>query len=99
MNLREEVLDMKKEVKSLEKEEKSFALEILSDMKKQNKRMFVIIIILATMLFSTNAYWIYEYMHTTIEEVTETYNQDVSDIDSVGGNIINGDNYGEDKAN
>ena len=44
MNLKEEVLEMKKEVKEIQEE--SFATQILKDYKKVNERMFKIIIIL-----------------------------------------------------
>ena len=44
MGLREDIEDMKKEVKEIEEE--SFATQILQDYKKSNERMFKIIIIL-----------------------------------------------------
>ena len=40
MGIREEVLEMKKEVQEIQ--EKSFATQILQDYKKQNKRQFFI---------------------------------------------------------
>ena len=43
--MREEVEELKKEVNDIKKEEESFALSILSDYKKQTKRMFVVWII------------------------------------------------------
>lgn len=44
MDLKEEVLEMKKEVKEIQEE--SFATQILQDYKKVNERMFKIIVIL-----------------------------------------------------
>ena len=41
MGLKEEIEDMKKEVKDIQ--EHSFAMELLKDQKKQNKRQFIII--------------------------------------------------------
>ena len=53
MGLREEIEDMKKEVKEIEEE--SFATQILQDYKKSNERMFKIIIILIICWFLTIA--------------------------------------------
>ena len=44
MGIREEVLEMKKEVEEIQEE--SFAMSLLKDYKKVNERMFKIIIIL-----------------------------------------------------
>lgn len=44
MGLKEEMLEMKKEVKEIQEE--SFATQILQDYKKSNERMFKIIVIL-----------------------------------------------------
>lgn len=44
MGLKEEMLEMKKEVKEIQEE--SFATQILHDYKKSNERMFKIIVIL-----------------------------------------------------
>lgn len=44
MGLKEEMLEMKKEVKEIQEE--SFATQILKDYKKSNERMFKIIVIL-----------------------------------------------------
>ena len=89
-------------------EETSFAMEMLQFSKEQNKQqhkhnVFLgwIIVLIILCLVGSNAYWIYEYTHTAIEETTKTTNtQEVNDIDSVGGNIVNnGDIYGEDNSN
>lgn len=44
MGLKEEMLEMKKEVKEIQEE--SFATQILNDYKKVNERMFKVIIVL-----------------------------------------------------
>ncbi len=73
-------------------ENKSFAMELLGDYKKANKRMFVVILVILGMWFATIAYLVYilndiEYVETT---------QEVSDFDTINGNIVNnGDIYGE----
>ena len=57
MGLKEEVLEMKKEVKEMQ--EHSFAMELLKDQKKQNKRMFIIILVILGMWFATIGYLVY----------------------------------------
>ena len=73
MGIREDVLEMKKEVKEIQ--EQSFAMELLKDQKKQNKRMFVIILVILGMWFSTIGYLVYVLndigTETTTQEVTQ----------------------------
>ena len=94
MGLKEEVLEMKKEVQEIQ--EQSFAMELLKDQKKQNKRQFIIILVILGMWFATIGYLLY-----VLNDIgTETTTQEVTDIDSVGGNIVNkGDFDGQDSTN
>jgi uncharacterized membrane protein len=79
MNLKEEVLNMKKEVNEVK--EQSFALEILSDYKKANKRQFIIILVILSLWFLTIGYLI--YVLNDIGSTTDTIDiQDVETIDS-----------------
>lgn len=97
MSIKEEVLEVKQELKEVK--EKGFAMEILSDYKKTNKRMFIILITVLCMWFATIGYLVYILNDIGVIEET-TYEQEVTDIDSIGGSITNsGDIYGEDKAN
>jgi len=91
MGLKEEVLEMKKEVQEIQ--EHSFAMELLTDQKKQNKRQFIIILVILGMWLTTIGYLVY-----VLNDIgTETTTQEVTDIDSVDGNIINkGDIDGQD---
>lgn len=57
MGIREEVLEMKKEVKEMQEE--SFATQILHDYKIQNKRQFIVILVILGMWFATIGYLIY----------------------------------------
>lgn len=57
MGLKEEVLEMKKEVQEIQ--EQSFAMELLKDQKKQNKRQFIIILVILGMWFATIGYLVY----------------------------------------
>lgn len=95
MGLKEEVLEMKKEVEKIQ--EHSFAMELLKDQKKQNKRMFIIILVILGMWFATIGYLVYVLndIGTTTEETTT---QEITDFDTINGNIVNkGDINGEDK--
>lgn len=95
MGLREEIEDMKKEVKEIE--EGSLAMSLLADYKSQNKRQFIIILVILGMWFATIGYLVYVLndIGTTTEEITT---QEITDFDTINGNIVNkGDINGEDK--
>lgn len=80
------------------KEEKSFAMEILGDYKKVNKRLFIILIIVLVMWFSTIGYLV--YILNDIGTIEETSTQEIQDVETIeNSNITNGDIYGEDKTN
>ena len=57
MGLKEEMLEMKKEVEEIQEE--SFATQILKDYKIQSKRQFIIILVILIMWFATIGYLIY----------------------------------------
>lgn len=78
MEIKDEVLEMKKEVQEIQ--EQSFAMELLKeDQKKQNKRQFIIILVILGMWFATVGYLVY-----VLNDIgTETTTQEVTDIDSV----------------
>ena len=93
MGLKEEVIEMKKEVQEVK--EQSLAMELLSDYKKANKRQFIIILVILTMWFSTIGYLVYVLNDIGVEEITT---QEVTQDNSNGnnnfigndGDIING---------
>lgn len=94
MGLKEEVIEMKKEVKSMK--EQSLAMEMLSDYKKANKRQFTIILVILTMWFITIGYLVYILNDIGVEEST----QEIQDVETIeNSSITNGDIYGEDKTN
>jgi Trk-type K+ transport system membrane component len=86
MSIKEDIEKVQKKVNVIE--EQSFAMEILKDYKKANKRMFIIIIIILVMWFATIGYLV--YILNDISNVETTTTQEVSDINTVGGNITNG---------
>lgn len=77
-------------------EEQSFALDLLRDYKKQNKRQFIVILVILTMWFVTIGYLV--YVLNDIGTVETTTTQEISDIDTIeNSNLPNGDMYGENK--
>lgn len=83
--------------------QKSLAMEILGDYKqsnmqleKANKRLFTIIIVILVMLFITVGYLVY-----TLNDIgtVETTTQEVSDFDSINGDVVNGDNQANENSN
>lgn len=83
MDLKEEVVNMKKEVKEVKNQ--SLAREMLEDYKKQNKRLFIIILVILVMWFATGCYLVYILNDVgTIEETTTT--QEVTQENSDGTN-------------
>ena len=73
MGIREEVLEMKKEVEEMQEE--SFATQILQDYKKQNKRQFIVILVILIMWFATISYLIYILNDIGVETTTTTTHQ------------------------
>lgn len=71
----------------------SGAIEILKDFKGDNKRMFVILLIVLIFWFLTIGYLVYVLSDTS---VIDTTTQEISDFDTINGNVINsGDVNGE----
>lgn len=86
MTIKEEVMEMKKEVEEVK--EQSFAMELLSDYKKANKRQFIIILVILVMWFITIGYLVYILndigVETTTQEIegvetTESINKIIDD--------------------
>lgn len=71
----------------------SLASEILSDYKKANKRMFIIILVVLSLWFITLAYLVYVLNDIGTIETTTTVEQSNADNNNYIGNdgeIING---------
>ena len=93
MDIREEVLEMKKEVKDIQ--EHSFAMELLKDQKKQNKRQFIIILVILGMFTCLLGYTIW-LLNDIGVETTTTESYDMS-TENGNNNFIGRDNYGNDR--
>jgi len=90
MSLREDIEKVQKKV-----EETSFAMDLLKDYKTQNKRQFIIILVILGMWFATIGYLVYVLNDIgTIEETTQevTQENDNGNNNFIGndGDIING---------
>lgn len=93
MSIREDIEKVESKMKKIEEE--SLAMELLKSCKKTNARLFIIIIVILIMWFSTIGAFLY-YINTTGFE--EERKQEIEDIDDLSNsNIINGDVYGNDK--
>lgn len=90
MGLKEDVLEMKKEVQAVR--EQSLAMEFVKDYKKQNKRLFIIILVILSMWFATIGYLVYILNDIGVEETTvEQENEDgYNNYIGNDGDIING---------
>ena len=79
MGIKEEVQEMKNEVKSIKTQ--SFAMELLKDARKTNKRIFIIWIITFVAFISLLGYtvWLLNDIGTTTESIEV---QDVETIDN-----------------
>ena len=90
MSIKEDVEKLNEKV-----EQTSFAYELLSDYKKQNKRLFVVILVILSMWFATIGYLVYVLNDIgVIEETTEV----TQDNENGYNNFIGNDgeiNYGK----
>ena len=91
MGIREEVLEMKKEVKEMQEE--SLAMSLLKDYKKQNKRQYIIILVILGMWFATIGYLVYVLNDIGTETTTTTETYDMN-TDNGNNNFVGGDNNG-----
>lgn len=73
--MREELMELKEEIRELRKE--TFAMEILADYKKQNKRLFVMWIITFLTLVALSCYTL--YLVNDIGTIETTVTQENSD--------------------
>lgn len=81
--IRDDIMAVKKEVKELR--EKGFALELLSDFKRQNKRQFIIILVILGLWFLTIGYLV--YVLNDIGTI-ETSTQEIEDVETINNSSI-----------
>lgn len=96
MGLKEDVNEIRDEVQKVK--EQSFAMELLHDSRKTNKRMFIIIIVILVMWFVSIGLFIYYINTTGYEVITETADSQGEGNACVGDECNNGEiNYGKSK--
>ena len=86
MGIREEVLEMKKEVQEMQEE--SLAMSLLKDYKKQNKRQYIIILVILGMWFATIGYLVYILNNIGTETTTTEELIDIDDVDNIENSHI-----------
>ena len=82
MTLKEEVLEMKKEVQEIQ--EQSFAMELLTDQKRQNRRQFITILVILGMFTCLLGYTI--WLLNDIGITTDTI--DIDDVETADNSHI-----------
>ena len=90
MSIKEELEKVQKKVNAIE--EQSFAMELLQDAKKTNKRLYIILIVVLCMWFATIGYLVYVLNDTGTIETTRVEQSDAGSNNYIGndGEIING---------
>ena len=83
----------KKELEELK--EQSFAMDLLKDYKNQNKRQFIIILVILSMWFATIGYLVYVLndigvIEETTQEVMQENESGNNNFTGNNGDIING---------
>lgn len=89
MKLKDDVYELKKELGEIKQD--SFAFEILKDYKKQNRRLFLIVLTVLALWFITLCYLVYVLVDIGIIEETQTI-EEVETIEN--SSITNGGNNG-----
>lgn len=90
--MRDEIMEVKREIEEVK--EKSFALELLQDQRKANKRTFIIWLITFIALVGVSVYTVYLLNDIgTIEttEVSQDNNNGYNNYVGNDGDIINGE--------
>lgn len=94
MSIKEDIEKVQKKVNVIE--EQGFALDLLRDYKKQNKRQFIVILVILSMWFITIGLFVYYINTTGYEVVTETADTEGEGNACVGDKCNNGEiNYGK----
>lgn len=90
MSINEDIEKIQKKVNAIE--EQSFAMELLQDAKKTNKRLYIILIVVLCMWFATIGYLVYVLNDTGTIETTRVEQSDAGSNNYIGndGEIING---------
>lgn len=91
--IRDDIMAVKREIKEMK--EQSFAMELLHDARKTNKRMFIIIIVILAMFTALLGYtlWLLNDIGTveeTNQEITQENENGYNNFIGNDGDITNG---------
>ena len=89
MGIKDDLQEVKKSINEVRQE--SFAMELLQDMKKQNKRQFIIIIVILGMFTCLLGYTIWLLNDINYVETSEVYDMNT---ENGNNNYVGGDNNG-----
>lgn len=87
MRLKDDIYYLQQELGDIKQD--SFALEMLKDYKKQNHRLFVIILVILALWFATGSYLIWVLNDIGTEEIT-TESYEIEQEAEGSNNFING---------
>lgn len=94
MDFREEVSKMKKQVEEVKEENKSFAMQLVDTLKKQNKRLFICWLITFVAFIGLLTYTI--WLLNDIEVITTETTQEITDVETIENSVIrNGNQWDE----
>lgn len=88
MRLKDDIYNLQQEIGDIKQE--SFAMEMLKYSKRQNKILFVIILILLVFWFATGSYLIWVLNDIGVEEITTEESYEVQQDAEGSNNYING---------
>ena len=90
MELKKEVVDMKREVENIKEESQSFAMQFVEALKKHNQRLFIcwIITFLAFIGLLTYTIWLVNDIETITTETT----QEITDFETIENSVIRNGN-------
>jgi hypothetical protein len=91
MSLRDDIERVENKMKRIEEE--SLAMELLKDARKTNKRMFVVILVILSMWFTTIGYLVYvlnDISNVTTTEVSQDNENGYNNYIGNDGDITNG---------
>lgn len=87
MRLKDDVYYLQKELEGVKQE--SMAMELVREYKKQNHRLFAIVLVVLALWFITGVYLIYILNDIGVEEITTEESYEVEQGDGTN-NFING---------
>ena len=92
MELKKEVVDMKREVENIKDESQSFAMQFVETLKAQNKRLFICWLVTFIAFVGLLGYTI--WLHNDIDDITKEI--EIEDVETINrSNIKIGDDICE----